>query len=37
MQTPHQHSKDFLANALRNEIIQLGLEIPDHVIPNLAA
>ena len=37
MQTPHQHSKDFLAHALRNEIMQLGLEVPDRVIPDLAA
>ncbi len=37
MQTPHQHSKNFLADALRNEAIQLGLDIPDHVIPHLAA
>ena len=39
MQTPRQHSNDFLADALRNEaqIMQLGLEVPDHVIPNLAA
>ena len=37
MQTPRQYSKDFLADALRKEIMQLGLEVPDHVIPNLAA
>ena len=36
MQTPHQRSKDSLADALRKEIIQRGLEVPDHVIPNLA-
>ena len=37
MQTPRQHTNDFLADALRNEATQLGLDIPDQVIPRLAA
>ncbi len=37
MQIPHQHSKNLLADTLRNETIQLGLNVPDHVIPHLAA
>ena len=36
MQTPRQHTNDFLADALRSEAIKLGLEIPDHAIPRLA-
>jgi len=36
MQTPRQHTNDFLADALRNEAIKLGLEIPDHAILHLA-
>jgi 16S rRNA (guanine527-N7)-methyltransferase len=37
MQTPRQHTNDFLADALRNEAIKLGLKIPDNAIPHLAA
>jgi 16S rRNA (guanine527-N7)-methyltransferase len=37
MQTPRQHTNDFLADALQNEAIELGLDIPDHVIPYLTA
>ena len=36
MQTPRQHTNDFLADAMRSEAIKLGLEIPDHAIPHLA-
>ena len=37
MQTHHNQSKNFLAEAIRNEIQQLGLNLPDKVIPELAA
>ncbi|MGI9459068.1 MAG: 16S rRNA (guanine(527)-N(7))-methyltransferase RsmG [Pirellulales bacterium] len=37
MQTHHNQPKNFLADAIRNEIQQLGLDLPDKVIPALAA
>jgi 16S rRNA (guanine527-N7)-methyltransferase len=37
MQTHHNQPKNFLAEAIRNEIQQLGLDLPDKAIPELAA
>ena len=37
MQTHHNQPKNFLAEAIQNEIQQLGLDLPDKVIPELAA
>ncbi len=37
MQTHHNQPKNFLAEAIRNEIQKLGLDLPDKAIPEIAA